>query len=69
MRKIIFQMVSLDGYYEGPDGEITWHVVDGEFNSYAHKLLETLDGYIFGRRTYDLMANYWPRKRPYRMTR
>jgi len=61
MRKIIFQMmVSLDGYYEGPGGDIDWHVVDDEFNTYAHKLLETLDGYIFGRKTYELMANYWP---------
>jgi dihydrofolate reductase len=61
MRKIIFQMmVSLDGYYEGPNGDIDWHVVDDEFNAYAHKLLDTLDGYIFGRKTYELMANYWP---------
>lgn len=61
MRKIIFQMsVSLDGYYEDPDGDINWHVVDDEFNAYALRLLETLDGYIFGRKTYELMASYWP---------
>lgn len=61
MRKIIFQMmVSLDGYYEGVNSDITWHVVDDEFNEYAHKLLDTLDGYIFGRKTYELMANFWP---------
>jgi dihydrofolate reductase len=61
MRKIIFQMmVSLDGYYEGPNGELDWHVVDDEFNAYAHQLLDSLDGLIFGRKTYELMANFWP---------
>ncbi len=61
MRKIILQMmVSLDGYFEGPNGELDWHVVDDEFNAYAHNFLDTLDGFIFGRKTYELMANYWP---------
>lgn len=36
MRKVIFQkMVSLDGYFEGANHEIDWHVVDDEFNQYA----------------------------------
>jgi dihydrofolate reductase len=61
MRRIIFQMMlSIDGFYEGPNGELEWHVVNDEFNSYAHRLLDSLDGLIFGRKTYELMANYWP---------
>ncbi|MBM9499186.1 dihydrofolate reductase [Leptospira sp. 201903071] len=61
MRKIIFQMmVSVDGYYEGPNKEIDWHVVDDEFNEYAFDFLNQLDTLIFGRITYELMANYWP---------
>jgi len=32
MRKLIFQMaLSLDGFYEGPKGELDWHLVDEEF--------------------------------------
>ena len=32
VRKIIFQMlVTLDGFFEGPNREIDWHVVDEEF--------------------------------------
>jgi len=61
MRKVIFQnMVTLDGYFEGPNREIDWHVVDGEFNEYAIDLLSSLDFLIFGRVTYEMMASYWP---------
>jgi dihydrofolate reductase len=61
MRKIIAsEMVSLDGYFAGPNGEIDWHIVDEEFNSYAIELLGTVDTIIFGRATYQLFENYWP---------
>jgi dihydrofolate reductase len=61
MRKIIFQnMVSLDGYFEGPNRELDWHLVDDDFNDYAADLLDSVDTLIFGRVTYQLMAGYWP---------
>jgi len=61
MRRIIFQMmVSLDGFYEGINREIDWHVVDEEFNEYAIDLLNSIDTLLFGRVTYELMADYWP---------
>ena len=61
MKKIIFQMmVSLDGYFEGPNKELDWHLVDGEFNEYASDLLSSVDTILFGRVTYQLMASYWP---------
>ncbi|MGO9256442.1 MAG: dihydrofolate reductase family protein [Bryobacteraceae bacterium] len=61
MKKVIFQMsVSIDGYIEGPDREIDWHIVDDEFNAYAVETLRASDVLIMGRRTYELMAGYWP---------
>ena len=61
MRQIIFQMmVSLDGYFEGPNKELDWHLVDDEFNEYASDLLNSVDTILFGRVTYQLMASYWP---------
>jgi dihydrofolate reductase len=61
MKKVIFQMtVSLDGYIEGPNRELDWHVVDDEFNAYAVEMLEASDVLIMGRRTYELMAASWP---------
>ena len=61
MKKVIFQMsVSLDGYVEGPHREIDWHIVDDDFNAYAVETLRATDVLIMGRRTYQLMAGYWP---------
>lgn len=61
MRKVIFQnMVTLDGYFEGPGRDITWHNVDDEFNDYAIHFLDTIDTLVFGRVTYQLMESYWP---------
>jgi dihydrofolate reductase len=61
VKKTILQMlVSLDGYVEGPNQEIDWHLVDDEFNAYAVDMLEKTDVLIMGRKTYDLMAGYWP---------
>ncbi len=60
-RKIIlFNMVSLDGFFEGPDRNIDWHNVGEEFNDFADDQLNSADGLIFGRVTYQLMAQYWP---------
>ena len=61
MRRLIFQMLtSLDGYFEGPHADISWHRVDEEFNAYAAGLLSNVSALLFGRVTYELMASYWP---------
>lgn len=60
-RKLIHQMmISVDGYFEGPDKNIDWHTADKEFDKYAINFLDNLDVLIFGRTTYELMASYWP---------
>lgn len=53
-------MLSLDGYFEGPNKEIDWHNVDAEFNDFAIEQLNNASILVFGRITYELMANYWP---------
>lgn len=61
MRKLImFNMLTLDGYFEGTNREIDWHVVDKEFNEFAIEQLNSADVLLFGRITYQLMAAYWP---------
>ncbi|HTP01243.1 MAG TPA: dihydrofolate reductase family protein [Anaerolineales bacterium] len=63
MRKVLFfMMTSLDGYFEGTDREIDWHNVGDEFNEFAIGQLNEVDTLLFGRRTYELMASYWPTK-------
>lgn len=62
MGKIIFfMMVSLDGYFEGVNHDLSWHNVDEEFNNnHAIPMLENTSTLLFGRRTYELMHEYWP---------
>ena len=61
MRKIIlFDLVTLDGYFEGINQSIDWHNVDEEFNQFAIEQLDKADMLLFGRVTYELMAGYWP---------
>jgi dihydrofolate reductase len=61
MRKILaFLVVTVDGYYEGPNQEFDWPVVDDEFNEFSIQQLDEVDTLLFGRVTYELMAGYWP---------
>lgn len=61
MRKVIlFNMISLDGFFEGENHSLDWHNVDEEFNEFAIDQLNSADLLIFGRITYELMASYWP---------
>ena len=56
-----FLMVSLDGYFEARDPEdFEWHNVDDEFNDFAVAQLDASDCLLFGRVTYQGMAQYWP---------
>ena len=56
----VFNMVTLDGYFEGPNRDISWHTVDEEFNEFAIQQLDKTGLLMFGRVTYELMAGYWP---------
>ena len=55
-----FVVTSLDGFYEGLNGEFDWPIVDGEFNDFAIRQLDEADTLGFGRATYEHMAAYWP---------
>jgi dihydrofolate reductase len=55
-----FTFISLDGFYEGPNGELDWPNVDAEFNGFAARQLDEADTLGFGRATYEHMAAYWP---------
>lgn len=57
---IVFNLTTLDGYFEGPKQDISWHHVDEEFNDFAVEQLYVVDTLLFGRVTYELMASYWP---------
>ncbi len=61
MRKLsVFNLMTLDGYIAGQDGDISWHNVDEEFQEMAEKASNSGNILLFGRVTYELMASYWP---------
>ncbi len=61
MRKVfLFNLVTLNGFFEGPNQDINWHHVDEEFNEFAVNQLHEIGTLLFGRVTYHLMASYWP---------
>ena len=58
-----FILTTLDGFYQGPNGEFDWPVVDEEFDEFAIGQLDRADTLGFGRATYEHMAAYWPTDR------
>ncbi|WP_254532833.1 dihydrofolate reductase family protein [Natrinema gelatinilyticum] len=57
---VVSNWVTLDGCYTDPDGEIDWFVWNDETEQYSREQIETIDTILFGRVTYELMADYWP---------
>ena len=53
--------LSLDGYFEGLNHDLSWHNVDHEFNKFAIEQLRETGLILFGRRTYQLMEGFWPK--------
>lgn len=65
MRKIgVFENVSLDGFFAGPNGEIDWFKRHEEMAQYAAKQASRGPTILLGRVTYELMASYWPSATP-----
>src|SRR5688572_14895725 len=61
MRKIIAAMqMSLDGYIEGPDGELDWAMEEDEdaWNE-LFDMLKSVDAFILGRVMYPDYETYW----------
>jgi dihydrofolate reductase len=61
MGKIVLMLsLSLDGFFEGPNREIDWHLVDHELHTDFNAYLRTVGAFLEGRVTHELMADFWP---------
>ena len=64
MRKVIvFNHVSLDGYFVNANGDMSWAKSDhndAEWNAFVEENASGGGVLVFGRITYDLMAGFWP---------
>jgi len=56
----VFNFVTLNGYFEGPKHDISWHRHGEEENQFAAENLKFESVLLFGRITYEMMAGYWP---------
>ena len=52
---------SIDGFFEGPNHDLSWHNVDDEFNRFAVDQMKRTDLFLWGRRIYQLMESSWPK--------
>ncbi|MFC4874923.1 dihydrofolate reductase family protein [Negadavirga shengliensis] len=61
MRKVILNLaVSLDGFIEGPHGEIDWCIFDDEVADELNRFISNVDTILYGRKSYELFGNYVP---------
>jgi dihydrofolate reductase len=64
MRRIVtFEHVTPDGYFATPDGKLDWVVSDDEVGEAAMKANADLDLVLYGRKTFEMMAAFWPKVR------
>jgi dihydrofolate reductase len=61
MGKVVYWMsVSLDGFVETRDRKIDWTAPDEELHRFFNEDARKMSVFLYGRRTYELMAAFWP---------
>ena len=62
MRKLIVaNIVSVDGFYSGPNDDVMEMPFDTTFSDYNLERLRAADTLLLGRRTFEGFRDYWPR--------
>jgi dihydrofolate reductase len=61
MGRLVYSMsVSLDGFVETPSRSLDWVLVDEELHSFFNDQAREMSAFLYGRRLYELMIEYWP---------
>jgi dihydrofolate reductase len=56
-----FNFLTLNGFYKGPGGDLSWHRHGGPEEGHAEDALsKKQNSLLFGRTTYQMMSSYWP---------
>lgn len=59
-RRVVLDLaVTLDGFIEGPNGEVDWCMMDPDMN--FTDFLNQIDTILYGRKSYDLWGQYTPK--------
>lgn len=61
-RLVAFTNLTLDGYFSGPNGDLSWakRNSDPEYDAFIADNAKSDGTLLLGRITYDMMASYWP---------
>jgi len=59
-RLTAYTFTTLNGFYKRPGEDISWHTHGEEEARYSVESLAGQSTLLFGRRTYDQMASFWP---------
>lgn len=61
MRRIVmFNQVTVDGCFAGPDDGLDWVIRTPELDRSAAEAMPSADTLFLGRRTYQMFASFWP---------
>lgn len=56
----VFNFLTLNGYFKGPNEDISWHQHGSEEAKFAAEGAQTESLLLFGRKTFEMMSSYWP---------
>ena len=57
---VVWNLISLDGYYEGPNQNVLALPLDEAFDAYSAERMEAAGTILLGRRTYEGFREFWP---------
>lgn len=62
MRKLTaYNFLTLNGFFKGPNEDTSWHTHGEEEAKYSEEALaQDSNILLFGRKTYEMMAGFWP---------
>lgn len=57
---LVFNFLSLNGFFKRPDGDTNWHLHGADENEYGLEGIRQNTTLLFGRVTYEMMSSFWP---------
>lgn len=55
-----FTFITLNGFFKGQNEDTSWHPHGGEAAQFANDSSSAGNILLFGRKTYEMMASFWP---------
>ena len=55
-----FTFITLNGFLKGQNEDTSWHPHGGEATKFANEASSAGNILLFGRKTYEMMASFWP---------